>query len=368
MANCRVTALNETPLYTRLCSLCSHIPVAPVLSLEYGYDHYSSFKLLQASATGENYCILCQMLWEAILEGHDPKNPNFSSIVELLTDSSWNVRIYGISSMDHKGSCTGGYDALELRAGNRGSQKNSDRSWWGGNEDGPLFRPRQDPFVKRLYLHQDPWKGTGRNSLCYSTVLLDQSSHVAMELMRWWTKSCIRYHGHEQADDLDRAVLPRRLIDVRYSGRQPRLWTPKLSWLGRRPEYTALSYCWGNSEPMVTTTNNVDRHHSTGFDEARLPRTIRDAIFLTRQLGIRYLWVDALCILQGSDETARADWRRESSKMKEIYGNAFLTIVAAEHEDKDGGIFSVKNLDLQLRYFQGAFGRPSVVRVIESNT
>jgi len=42
-------------------------------------------------------------------------------------------------------------------------------------------------------------------------------------------------------------------------------------------------------------------------------------------LGFRYLWVDALCIIQGP----RGDWATESPKMADVYGGAFLTISAA---------------------------------------
>lgn len=60
-----------------------------------------------------------------------------------------------------------------------------------------------------------------------------------------------------------------------------------------------------------------------------LAKTIQDAITITRQFGIRYLWVDALCILQGKDATARKDWQRECGKMADVYSGALLTIAAA---------------------------------------
>lgn len=49
---------------------------------------------------------------------------------------------------------------------------------------------------------------------------------------------------------------------------------------------------------------------------------IQDTITLCRKLGIRYVWIDALCIIQGD----LADWERESAKMYGIYYNAHLTI------------------------------------------
>lgn len=55
-----------------------------------------------------------------------------------------------------------------------------------------------------------------------------------------------------------------------------------------------------------------------------LQETIIDAIVLTRELGIEYLWVDALCIIQDSKE----DWEQESTKMASLYANAIITIAS----------------------------------------
>lgn len=60
-------------------------------------------------------------------------------------------------------------------------------------------------------------------------------------------------------------------------------------------------------------------------DEDELPASIRDAIELARYLGVQYLWVDALCIIQ--DDTQ--DWVNESAQMSTVYAQAFLTISAS---------------------------------------
>lgn len=61
------------------------------------------------------------------------------------------------------------------------------------------------------------------------------------------------------------------------------------------------------------------------IDEDELPATIRDAIELARFLGVQYLWIDALCIIQ--DDTQ--DWLNESAQMSTVYAQAFLTISAS---------------------------------------
>jgi len=95
--------------------------------------------------------------------------------------------------------------------------------------------------------------------------------------------------------------------------------------LDSKGQYIALSYCWGEALPYTTTSRDLEKHkEDRGIRYVELPQTLRDAIFLTRCLGIGYLWVDCLCIVQ--DENA--DWEREASRMVDVYSNAYLTLRA----------------------------------------
>ncbi|KAF1969076.1 HET-domain-containing protein, partial [Bimuria novae-zelandiae CBS 107.79] len=109
----------------------------------------------------------------------------------------------------------------------------------------------------------------------------------------------------------------------------------------------ALSYCWGKDPILATNLSNLqDFQESIAIKE--LPRTVRDAIIVTRRLRIRYLWVDVLCIVQGSDSFALSDWEKESAKMHHIYGGAILTLSAAHAVDANGGLFHQSSLEAQL--------------------
>ncbi|KAL8695076.1 MAG: hypothetical protein Q9218_000354 [Villophora microphyllina] len=55
-----------------------------------------------------------------------------------------------------------------------------------------------------------------------------------------------------------------------------------------------------------------------------MPRTLQDAVEVVKKLGLEYIWIDALCIIQDS----RSDWETESARMKDVYSGAYLTIVA----------------------------------------
>ena len=67
-----------------------------------------------------------------------------------------------------------------------------------------------------------------------------------------------------------------------------------------------------------------------------LPPTFRDAVTIARTHGIRYLWIDSLCIIQDSKE----DWYMQSARMGEIYALSFLIINASGSPDSQGGCFT----------------------------
>ncbi|KAH8817197.1 heterokaryon incompatibility protein-domain-containing protein, partial [Xylogone sp. PMI_703] len=100
--------------------------------------------------------------------------------------------------------------------------------------------------------------------------------------------------------------------------------------------YIALSYVWGATQKAYTTdTGNVMLHRTHGgLEKVRdaLPEVIRDAIDLVRRLGYQYLWIDRLCIVQDSPRS----WKLNAYNMDVIYGNAFLTICAADGDSTAG--------------------------------
>jgi len=312
----------------RLCSLCEGIPVN-TLTLQDGYDHYQSIKLLRASAGCLEYCHLCQMMWESIATS---TRFNMEGDPMLLDD--WPIRLYAIQA-DADWSWRG-YSAIELRSGDR--SKSADDTWhtaptWSSpGVPGTIY-----PVVSRLYLHE----GDDVSPITYSTAALDETSDTSAQQRQWWFHTCQSVHQHPLLDQA--ALLPTRVIDVDVA-----LPRPKLQVQSKPPtiasNYAALSYCWGKTKAATTTVDNLNRHISRGFEFSSLPKTIQDAIIVTRELGIRYLWVDALCILQGSDVEARDDWDVEASKMSSVYGNATVTIIAANSSDCGEGIFRQRSI------------------------
>lgn len=90
-----------------------------------------------------------------------------------------------------------------------------------------------------------------------------------------------------------------------------------------------LSYCWGRGIDVAKTTTGKLEDRLRNFDIAPLPKSIQDAIILTRMMNICYLWVDAICIIQSSENDDYSEFQTEASKMRDYYANAECCIAAS---------------------------------------
>jgi hypothetical protein len=100
--------------------------------------------------------------------------------------------------------------------------------------------------------------------------------------------------------------------------------------------YIALSYCWGSAEErshsLISNTSNIGGWMAA-IPWGATPQTFRDVILFAIDMGVRYVWIDSLCILQGDG----GDWQEESAQMWSIFSNAFLTVVAAAGSSPHSG-------------------------------
>jgi hypothetical protein len=100
------------------------------------------------------------------------------------------------------------------------------------------------------------------------------------------------------------------------------------------PSYATLSHCWGSLKFTTLTRNNLNQFRVRVPFEA-LTKSFQDAIYITRYLGLHYLWIDSLCILQDDP----SDWRKESSSMSNVYGGSTVNIAATSASDGTMGCF-----------------------------
>lgn len=127
---------------------------------------------------------------------------------------------------------------------------------------------------------------------------------------------------HSRCQPSGSRPLPTRLLRLAKNGQSVQL---HLSLPGQGGRYAALSYCWGGPQANRLLRSNLQSLCVNPIDCIRLPNTLQDAIAVCRSLHLKYLWVDALCIIQDDE----ADKAREISRMCSIYENSYVTVVAA---------------------------------------
>jgi hypothetical protein len=106
----------------------------------------------------------------------------------------------------------------------------------------------------------------------------------------------------------------------------------------RFENYVTLSHCWGDGYPLKLTAS-TQRSLLEGISVAQLPLTFQDAISVARHLGLKFIWIDSLCIFQDSQE----DWAREASLMGKVYSQAFCNIGATASSNANEGCFRLRN-------------------------
>ncbi len=109
-------------------------------------------------------------------------------------------------------------------------------------------------------------------------------------------------------------------------------------------KYATLSYCWGQGDNFKLTVATEDALRR-GIAPGDLPATIRDAIKVTKALGLTYLWVDALCIRQDN----ALDWDDQSSKMAGIYEGCIIMIAPTQAADCSHGFLSRRQPSLEFQ-------------------
>lgn len=179
----------------------------------------------------------------------------------------------------------------------------------------------------RLYTHGQHKGPRHRHDIVGRPQLQGPASPEAFSLVERWLGACKRDHpccwetlSGELLNESQLPELPSRVIQV--TGNSVKL----LPSGRRRGRYATLSHCWGSSgrQPLKTTRANL-QGHLQGIPWASIPKTFQDAITVTRNIGLEYVWIDSLCIVQDDHQ----DWLKESKRMGSIYEQAEITIAAS---------------------------------------
>ena len=169
-----------------------------------------------------------------------------------------------------------------------------------------------------------------------STSYLNCSDTTLLQIAQWMGECLI---SHTKCFDIQtvaatRDILPLRLLDLAPALHGDFIRLELSEPLPLHTVYVTLSHCWGGHCKTTLTMNSLATFQA-GIHPSTLPKTFQDAVLLTRKLGIRYLWIDALCIIQDSNQ----EWSHEASLMGDIYANSSLTISATNSPDSEGGLY-----------------------------
>jgi hypothetical protein len=169
--------------------------------------------------------------------------------------------------------------------------------------------------MKTVFVH-GPCKGSIEEKLGIASAWLQQCAAKHHNCRRLLT-------GIDLHDDTESVDLPTRLVQIEDETTARIVPTE-----GQSGRYVALSYVWG-SKPVAKLTKQNFPNFQEEISTPELPRTLADAIKVTKRLGVSHIWIDSLCIVQDDPE----DWEREASRMADIYQNALVTMVPLGDRD-----------------------------------
>lgn len=154
------------------------------------------------------------------------------------------------------------------------------------------------------------------------TANLWKSTREPFTLANAWLERCSNLHGNCRGNV--QCELPTRLVAI---GTLGQIKLVESTTLLTRPRYSTLSYCWGQEPFTMLAQDNLSLFQDQIPCE-KLPQTFRDAIEVTQKLGLDYIWIDALCIVQSEPGCSSSDWTKEAGRMRSVYGGSFVNIAA----------------------------------------
>ncbi|KAI0415523.1 heterokaryon incompatibility protein-domain-containing protein [Xylaria grammica] len=192
-------------------------------------------------------------------------------------------------------------------------------------------------YTAKSYAHQVGPKiwvpNPGFQEAANNTISTVPSDALIISKFIMWMGTCLICHPQCGLSDPD-PYIPTRVIDLG-DEKHPLNIARVIETKGNRIAYSCLSYCWGGDSNNYCrlVRSNIRQLHEAIFTQ-NVPKTVRDAMWISKALGVRYMWIDALCIIQ--DDIL--DWQAQSPHMGQIYSNAIVTIAATSSEHADMGI------------------------------
>ncbi|KAI5810663.1 heterokaryon incompatibility protein-domain-containing protein [Pyronema omphalodes] len=200
------------------------------------------------------------------------------------------------------------------------------------------FNAEITQMSRRLYTHQMIYARSRSENTSVHDVSCEEglthgmiTQHASLPRAKNWLEDCIKNHQKCQGRK-EKLHETTRFIDVEENK------LVNITDLEEQPEFIALSYVWGPPPWLQTVERNLEDHlkqlPTADSRPQHMPKTIADAMEVTKKLGFRYFWVDALCIVQDKDE----EKKHQIMQMNKIYGQALFTIVNQGGTAADSGL------------------------------
>lgn len=170
-----------------------------------------------------------------------------------------------------------------------------------------------------------------------TTLSRDTSSDKCLSWAKAQLDKCVKHHKQCGATTSD--FLPTRLIDVQPLGSDGDVVLCNGSDIPAGSPYVALSHCWGPNGKNEIKCRTLSGNISSQLQQipwSSLSQTFQDAVDFTRRLGMRFLWIDCICIIQEDKD----DWQKEAPRMFDVYHNARLTLAAHHARTSLEGLYS----------------------------
>lgn len=175
--------------------------------------------------------------------------------------------------------------------------------------------------------------------------LPESASQTHFDIIRQCLSDCDAEHSECQPQKP--GPLPTRLV---YVGAQK---FTTITLYETRPadniEYVALSHPWGKGPHFCTTLANVDVYRK-GIDFGELPAMFQHAVVTTRELGLEYVWIDSICIIQGEG----GDFGQEAKRMEDVFSSAYCVIAASSAHGQNDGFLNPQNRQRHCLTFEAA--------------
>ncbi|KAK0622484.1 heterokaryon incompatibility protein-domain-containing protein [Immersiella caudata] len=151
-------------------------------------------------------------------------------------------------------------------------------------------------------------------------------SEETFSAIRTWIRECDEKHPVCRSQNQEGDWRPTRLLDIGRAS-SDLVSLVRGANMRRGQTYASISHRWGTSSSILKLTTDNLGEFEQGVPLESLPQSFRDCILVARKLGIEYIWIDSLCIIQSGD--GGRDWLHESAQMHRVYSNASCNVMAS---------------------------------------